>query len=234
MADKKISDLTAIGANCLATDLFVVEHAAGGAAVKATLTQVCALEVTARAAQDDTIEASVGLTAAGAYQAPAGSHYLGAATSCRNADSLLDAQVYANATAIAGMSTYVTTKVSISNAEMLSLHAADKTLIAAQGANTVIEVISVFAHSQPIDVDFADGANIEVKYSGDTDFLFDLDNTLIKTAGCAVIRGMAGSLEELQINTAVVANCDAAYTAGDGTVDIYIAYRVVTLTACPY
>ena len=234
MADKKISDLTAIGINCVSTDLFVTEHAAGGSAVKATLTQVTAVETAAREAQDDVIEASAGFTAAGAYQAPAGSHYLGASTTVRNALGLLDDEIYALDAVVSGLSTYVTTKVTISNAEMLSLHAANKTLIAAGGANTVIEIVSVFAHSQPIDVDFADGANIEVKYSGDTDFLFDLDNTLIKTAGCAVIRGIAGTLKELQINTAIVANCDAAYTAGDGSVDIYIAYRIVTLTACPY
>jgi hypothetical protein len=236
MADKKISDLTAIGANCLATDLFVTEHALGGAAVKATLTQVMALEVTARAAQDDVIEASTGLTAGGAYQAPAGSHYLGGATSCRSADGLLDDQVYANATAIAGLSSYITAKVTISNAEVLSLHVAEKTLVATGGANTVIEVLSVFCHSQPIGATaWATGDDILVTYAGETDALFSLDAALIKGAGCFSVKGLVGVQKDMNKNTAVVAKCTVGYTAGGGgTIDVYIAYRIVTLSACAY
>ena len=236
MADKKISNLTAIGVNCIATDLFVTEHAAGGAAVKATLTQVTAIEAAARAAQDDVIEASVGLTAAGAYQAPAGSHYLGAATSCRSADGLLDAQVYANATEIAGLSTYVTTKVTIANAEVLSLNVADKTLIAAGGANTVIEVIGAFVYAQPIGATaWADGADILLTYSGETDALFSFDAALIKSAGCAVVKGMVGVLKEMSVNTAIVAKTSVGFTGGGGgSIDVFIAYRIVSLDACAY
>ncbi len=48
----------------------------------------------------NTVEASVGLTALGAYQAPASSNYLSSASSVRDADSKLDAQIKTNEASI--------------------------------------------------------------------------------------------------------------------------------------
>lgn len=58
---------------------------------------------TAQQTEIDTIEAGAGLETGGTYVAPTGSNYLGEATSLKNADFVLDAQVKVLADAIAGL-----------------------------------------------------------------------------------------------------------------------------------
>jgi hypothetical protein len=65
-----------------------------------TNADAAAAEVSARTAQDDVIEAGVGLNTNGTYAPDASSNYMSAATSIHNATQLLDAQVKSNLDAI--------------------------------------------------------------------------------------------------------------------------------------
>lgn len=111
MANKKISELTAV-ASVAATTEMEVQVSGETTTKKATVTQVLAVESTPRAAQDDAIEAGVGLNTDGTYVTLANSWFLRAADfvagmtdrsgivanvtqSIANALRLLDAKLYA-------------------------------------------------------------------------------------------------------------------------------------------
>jgi len=66
----------------------------------------------------DTIETATGLSAAGAYVVPTGTTYLGASSSLANADTLLDAQIAANATSVANEVTRATNAESLLQTEL--------------------------------------------------------------------------------------------------------------------
>ena len=237
---KKISELTAITGAAItgyveANDLFEVEVAAGGDSKKATLTKVLGSEAAARIAQDNVIEASCGLQADGSYVPYVGSNYMGASTDIIDATGLLDAQIKANTDALAGMGMLTSKIVTVSAAEILGINTVDKTLIASQGADTVIEVISCFAHLLAGATPFANGADVSVTYSGNTAALFNFDKDYILSASCEKFKGVEGAEDDMKTNTAVVLKqlAATAFTAGTGTLKIYIIYRVVTLVACP-
>ena len=65
-------------------------------------------EATARANQDDAIEAGAGLNANGTYATPSGTNYLDATTTLSGADAALDSQVKTNADAISTNATSIT------------------------------------------------------------------------------------------------------------------------------
>ena len=75
MANKIIHDLTAVSAVAAADEL-EVQKSGETTTKRATLTQLTAVEAAARAAQDDIIEASLGLTTAGALSQLSSSWYL--------------------------------------------------------------------------------------------------------------------------------------------------------------
>lgn len=87
-ADDKLDVAIAANANALSNEVTNRTTAVGN-------------EATARAAQDDVIEAAAGLETDGTYAANASTNYLATATSLKNADEKLDVQVKANETAIA-------------------------------------------------------------------------------------------------------------------------------------
>lgn len=79
MANKKISELDTLVGNVAATDIVEVQKNGETSSKKATLTQLTAVEVAARVAQDDVIEAGVGLNTNGTYPSLPNSWYLRAA-----------------------------------------------------------------------------------------------------------------------------------------------------------
>ena len=89
MADKQIYELSASGANLLDTAL-VAGGVGTASATKYTGLQVRAVEKAEREAQDNVIEASVGLNANGSYNTISGSNYLDSSTTIRSALLLLD------------------------------------------------------------------------------------------------------------------------------------------------
>jgi predicted nucleic acid-binding Zn-ribbon protein len=98
----------------------------------AIATKAAAADVTALETLADTHEASIGLTAAGAYQAPAGSNYLAAASSVRDADSKLDAQIKTNADNIS-------TNTSDIGTNLAAIQSNDGDITALQGRMTTAE-----------------------------------------------------------------------------------------------
>jgi len=75
MANKTITQLTAV-ASVAAIDEFEVQVSGEIGTKKCTLTQLTQVEATARAAQDDVIEAAVGLNTDGTYKTLSDSWYL--------------------------------------------------------------------------------------------------------------------------------------------------------------
>jgi hypothetical protein len=94
------------------------------------ITNAINAEADARSAQDDRIEAAVGLSADGDYQANVGTNYIGTATSMKDADEKLDAQVKANADAISAETTRATNVEDAINADLGDVSTLAETIVA--------------------------------------------------------------------------------------------------------
>lgn len=103
-ADSLLDAQIKTNANAIATNASNISTNATAIATKAAAADVTALQTLA-----DTHETSIGLTAAGAYQPPANSNYLAAATSVRDADSKLDARLKTNSDNISTNTTDIAT-----------------------------------------------------------------------------------------------------------------------------
>ncbi len=126
-----------------------------------------------------------------------------------------------------------TVKVSLSSAEILSLNSVPKTLIAAQGADTFILPLSVVARKN----------FVSIQYTGNTNLIFGegtvFDNAPISSflgfsistiTTIPIVEGAELVLASAGINTALTVKAETGNPAsGNGTVDFYITYRVITL-----
>ena len=100
----------------------------------------------------NTIESSVGLSASGAYQAPSSSNYLSSASSVRDADSKLDAQIKTNADAI----------------DVLEIRDGGLILQTDDKGIHMPQAITLSSHTGPFRVDFAQA----VANNGEADLIF--------------------------------------------------------------
>ena len=136
MANKLISGLGVLATgNIEADDILEVQEEDQVITKKATITVVNSLEAAAREAQDDVIEASVGLSAAGAYVQPAGSNYIDASTDVMDALDMLDDQIGASGSAI------VVAEILVTNANLSIAGATPYEIVAQPGAGEYIEVL---------------------------------------------------------------------------------------------
>ena len=109
MADKLISELTNLPSGSIeGADLVEVQESDQVISKKVTVTVLNELEKAERVAQDDVIEASVGLDANGAYPGFSGSNYLDVTADVMDALDALDNAIGASSAAI------VTEMVSVS------------------------------------------------------------------------------------------------------------------------
>ena len=146
----------------------------------------------------------------------------------------LDTQLGTNTAALAGQDFLITKIEGISFAEIRGL-SGEIQIIAAAGANTIIECVSAFINFEAGGVVYADGEAPYLAYAGDTTAIFDFDAALFRSASCEVIRGTPSvDCIEIKRNLDVVLKVTTTdYTAGTGTADVYVIYRVISLTACP-
>ncbi len=150
MADKRTKDLTE-ETTVLSTDFTVIDRPGWPESKKVTVANYTALEAAARAAQDNVIEASAGLSTAGAYDTTATSStdtwYLrsadftagttgrGGATgaltpSLKAADRLLDGKLYNTINRVSALeNAYYSTYIDITHANILQLNATPQTII---------------------------------------------------------------------------------------------------------
>jgi hypothetical protein len=131
------------------------------------------------------------------------------------------------------------TTVTLSSSDILGLHTTPIQLLSAPGAgkiNIVEEIIFFFDYGG---VQYANGANLEVEYVGDTENLVPvLGNTaLTGTSDTISLRsnGTNTSASNVDISAGVNAaveistNGGTAYITGTGTLKAFIKYRIITL-----
>lgn len=238
MANKKISELTAV-TSVAAADEMEVQKTGETTSKKATVAQVLATEATARAGQDDVIEASVGLTTAGAFAELANAWYLRAADfvtgmtdrsgavaplpqNVINAIRLLDAKLYATFLTIP---TWIKTRtVIVPTVSILDCNATPYVLIEGVAGYTH-EIVSIVASNNYGGVAFEAGTdNLEIKYDGGAT-MFEFPNAFIEATADTINRGIATANQTLTPEAAIVMTCATAPTAGTSGFVFVITYR---------
>ena len=235
MANKRINDLTT---EASVTDSMYVEVDEPGFAEskKATIEEITEIERTARQAQDDVIEASVGLNADGSFTPPAASNYLKAADylaagyneNILNGLRLLDNQVYANALDIG--STLITVERVLTVAEINTLFTVPVVLVntvgwAAGWLPDVIDCVAKITYSAPV---WTTAETLDIGYTGGADIL-TFTNGLVVSGANALQK--ATPIDNAAMT---VANIEARFPTtnptappGASEITIYLSYRII-------
>lgn len=125
-------------------------------------------------------------------------------------------------------------KVTLSAANIIAMNATPVTLIAAPGANKAIIVDEAVFHFQVGATQFTAGGAVSIEYADANDNLLasTLAASVITGASDAVrkIDGADGSLTVTANKAVEITNATAAFADGDGTMDVYLRYRVLTLS----
>lgn len=131
--------------------------------------------------------------------------------------------------------------VTLSSAQLKALNTTPVVLIPAQGAGTlIVPTAEVFDYKFGT-VQYSGNGGLRTRYTGDTNNLFPPSNSNIVSAAQSVfyINGGPGTTGTgtLTLNRTVGNNVSvetfnggAAYTLGDGTLNITILYQVITLS----
>jgi len=244
MANKKISDLTAVS-GVAAADLFEVQKSGETTSKKASLTQVTQVEVTARAAQDDVIEAGAGLNANGTFDAMTEAWYLRAAdfatgltdrggaeasvtANLYNAVRMLDSKLYANVTQLNSMLKVATVNCSV--ADILSCNASPKVLLTASN-HYVFEIISVTGQLDFTTPAYSAGTDkLEIIYANSGGIICELANAFLESgADCAYRAVMKTATEIMNVEQDISMRCATAPTSGNSTIRLTILYRQIPL-----
>lgn len=125
--------------------------------------------------------------------------------------------------------------IDVSSAEILGLSATPKTLIAAPGANKVIVIYTVAFHAIYGGTAYAAGGDLNLRYIGESDALLSavvdvniLRGTVDRTA---IAVPTAVNYSNVLPNEGVELYQEGtAFTTGNGTLKVSIAYRVVDLS----
>lgn len=243
MANKTINELTAV-TSLVAGDELEVQKSGETTTKKATVTQVLAVEATARAAQDDVIEAGVGLNTNGTYPSLTNAWYIRAAEfaagvtdrggatgalteNVMNALRILDAAIYGVATYAYTSDVIKTATVTLSTADILAINAVPKVLLPNLGAGWAYEVISAIGINTFGTAAFEAGtAKLEIKHTGGA-VIAEFDNAFIE-AGAKLIHRAIPTSNGAMVSGSVVAYCGTAPTpaTGDGSIAITLTYRL--------
>lgn len=123
----------------------------------------------------------------------------------------------------------ITVKVSLSSAEILALDATPKTLIAAQGAGTFIRLHAVTMKLNYGTTTYTGGA-LRVKYTSGGSFVitnssYTNSSSIIFNPALATTQIFTTSAE----NDSLVMDAASTVSVGDGTLDVYLTYSVISL-----
>lgn len=120
-------------------------------------------------------------------------------------------------------------KVTISSAEILDLNTTPKELIPAPGAGKVIQVLSILSNYTYGTVTYATATDLEYLYGAATTSTYTDATSLASTVNLLAYP-TAEPPGEVYSNSNLNLHVQSANpTAGDGTLDIYITYKIVTL-----
>lgn len=122
-----------------------------------------------------------------------------------------------------------TVKASLSSAEILALDATPKTLIAAQGAGTFIRLHAVTMKLNYGTTTYTGGA-LRVKYTSGGSFViinssYTNSSSIIFNPALATTQIFTTSAE----NDSLVMDAASTVSVGDGTLDVYLTYSVISL-----
>jgi len=123
----------------------------------------------------------------------------------------------------------ITVKVSLSSAEILALATTPKTLIAAQGAGTFIRLQAVTMRLNYGTTTYT-GGGLRIKYTSGGSFIitntsYTNSSSIIFNPALATTQAFTTSAE----NDSLVMDAASAVSVGDGTLDVYLTYNVISL-----
>lgn len=126
-----------------------------------------------------------------------------------------------------------TAKISITSAEVLSLNTAPKLLIGSFGPNNIIDVVSVKIKNNSGSTAYTSSDGFEVRYVGVSTPLLECDQAFVESSSDNIIQ-MIPYLGVLDDNVSADAGLEllcpnANPTLGDGTFDVYVTFRTITL-----
>lgn len=241
MANRLISELDAV-TSIISGDEVEVQQVGKTVTKRATITQINSVEATARAAQDDVIEAGVGLNTNGTYPSLTDSFYLTAAAfasgitdnggnsgalteNVMNALRILDFHSYDTASYVYTNNFVLTKTVELTVNEVLTLKVVPKVLITSPGANMYIEVISAVGKLAFDSAAYEAGTDkLEIKYAGGST-MFEFENAFLESASTVVDRAKSTADSVLKVGN-VVLDCATQPTTGDGIITIVLTYRI--------
>lgn len=237
--NKIITSLPAV-ASVEAADEIEVQKSGETVTKKATLSQLTQVEATARAAQDDVIEASVGLSAAGAYPSSSFvySWYL------RDADfgSIIDRMGQTGSLPINIVNALRVLDYSLHSANSILIAEIDLTSVQVKALHTnpailvtgetgyVIDPIKVTASLNFNTVAYTNIAADSLKFgfTGGLD-MFTITNAFYTSADDIVARGALTADEEMLTGANFTVYCDTAILTGNSPVKIIVVYRKIAV-----
>lgn len=224
MADKLISDLTTLASGSIAgSDYVEVQEDDAAVTKKVTVTVLNELEKAERQAQDNVIEAAVGLDADGTYPGFSGTNYMDSSTDIMDALDLLDNAIGASGSAI------VVDIVTISAASLNNAGVAPYEIVAAPGATAYVEVLdcSIWLDFNSIRLECGTQKLVLEYDTGSTHFM-EWSNTFIENNADIANKGTWTSEVEMVKNKKVQLTFDGGVnpTAGDSTLKVWITYII--------
>jgi len=244
MANKTIAQLSSV-AGVADADEFEVQVSGETVTKKCTRKQLTQIEETARIAQDDAIEAAVGLNTNGTYKTLPESWYLRAADfatgitdrggaeanlteSIIQALRMLDSKLYESVTQLD--QTLKTAYVLLSPADVLALNAVPKVLIAgiSDYAHEVISIVGSWLDNPNVPTTFYEAGTdkLEVRLTTGSGVMFEFPNAFIEAVAVCVYRGITTSTQLLKSGSAIELYCATAPTVGNAYLQLYIIHSV--------
>ena len=125
----------------------------------------------------------------------------------------------------------ITVKTSLTSSDILALNTTPITLVEAQGSGTIIQPLSIVLSVDYGTAAYATNTTLQIKYQALPGNM--TTSTIISATQDTIVRTLPNTtltFTSLPINTPLVVDVASGDpTAGDGTLDIYVSYVVITL-----
>lgn len=210
------------------TDLFIIEDVNGNLR-SMTYENLIGDEAADRESADTAIQAGAGLGIDGSYTPPTGTNYINSAAfvdagysaSQANALKLLDTAIYNVNGKI-----FLSEQVAVTSAELLKIKDTPKTVISAPAAGIFIDPQEVIGNYVKGTTDYTHTTNpLIVKFNGG-DTLFTFSQNFL-TSGNRIEKANPSFNVSMDTATAIELYSDTEPTGGDGTLDLFLYYRLV-------
>lgn len=123
----------------------------------------------------------------------------------------------------------ITLKVQLDSTNILGLNSTPIQLIAAPGAGKVIHILNIIGNIVSVATSYATNTTLRVFYGSSTTSVYE-DTNLLPATSDVLSSFMPQAVNEVNANNAVnISVADGNPTDGDGLLDIYVTYKVVTL-----